>query len=242
MIALAGLSRGHSYASGFLLGMATTVKLYPAILLPCLLLSRRLKPVLVAVGTMLAVVLVTGPGNNWQWLQSLAGDRVRTFGLHPCNAGLANLACALGLARGSALATLSYALFLLLASAFFGVAFVRRRRAALDFGRLGLLVMPFMFLMPLTHWAYALFALPGLLPLLSDLYRSRAELRGPILAAAALIGITQSPFVALRSFPIGLTIVMPLYAICVLGLSLLSIWLVACGAVDEEESDVRDQT
>jgi hypothetical protein len=231
MTALASLSRGHSYGSGVLLGMATAVKLYPGFLLPCLLLSRRLKPALTALGTMLAVVLVTGPRNNWQWLKAMAADRVSTFGLHPCNAGLANLIGTLG-AQSATLASLSYAIFLLLVATFLAVVFVRRRRASVDVGRIGLIAIPFMFLMPLTHWAYALFALVALLPLLCALYGERADLRAPLLAVSALIGVTQAPFVALRCFAVGLSIVMPLYSACVLCLSLLSIWLVARGACD----------
>ncbi len=232
MTALASLSRGHSYGSGVLLGMATAVKLYPGFLLPCLLLSRRLKPVLTALGTMLAVALVTGPRNNWQWLKTTATDRVSTFGLHPSNAGLANLIGVLGFSQSAILASLSYAIFLLLVVAFLAVVFVRQRRASVDIGRIGLIAIPFMFLMPLTHWAYALFALVALLPLLSALYCERADLRPQILAVSALIGVTQAPFVALRCFAVGLSIVMPLYSACVLALSLLSIWLVARGAAD----------
>jgi hypothetical protein len=232
MIALAGLSRGNSYGSGMLLGMATVVKLYPGFLLPCLLLSRRFKAVLAALGTMLAVVVVTGPVNNWQWIKALTEDRVVSFGLHPANAGLANLIGTLGLSENATIARLSYATFLLLVVTFLAVAFVRQRRAPIDIGRIGLISIPFMFLMPLTHWAYALFALVALLPLLCALYREREDLRALVLAVSALIGVTQAPFVALRCFAVGLSIVMPVYSICVLCLALLSIWLVARGACD----------
>ena len=232
LTALAGLLRNHPLSSGVLIGLATSLKLYPGILLPCLLLCRRLKPTLAALGTMLAVVVVTGPNDNWHWLKALAEDRARSFGLHPCNAGLANLIGTLGVSDGTALARVSYAAFLLLVVSFLAVIFLRQRRASVDVGRIGLIAIPFMFLMPLTHWAYALFALLALLPLLSALYREREDLRPQILAVSVLIGVTQAPFVALRSFPAGLPIVMPVYSACVLCLSLLSIWLVAGGAAD----------
>jgi len=56
------------------------------------------------------------------------------------------------------------AIFLLLVVAFLAVVFVRQRRASVDIGRIGLIAIPFMFLMPLTHWAYALFCPRGPAP------------------------------------------------------------------------------
>jgi hypothetical protein len=232
VVALAGLTRNVSYGSGILIGVATCLKLYPAIILPLLLLSRRFKAAVTAAGTVVAVGLVTGPVNNWQWIRTLAADRVSSFGLHPCNAGLANLIGALGFAESATLPRLSYAIFLLLVATFLAVAFLRQQRAPVHIGRIGLMAIPFTFLVPLTHWAYALFALVAMLPLLCALYAEREDLRRQVLVVSALIGITQSPFVAARCFPAGLSVVMPIYAICVLGLSLLSIWLVARGAAD----------
>ncbi len=232
MVALAGMSQGKSVAGGVLLGVATCLKLYPGVMLLLLVALRRRTALLAALGTAALVVIVTSPLDNWQWLSALAADRATSFGLHPGNASLANLIGALGIVRRSALPPVSLALFSLLVLAVVAAALIRRRRAALDVARLGVCVLPFMFMMPLTHWSYALFALMAMLPALAAVYEERPGLRWPVIATAALVGLCQAPVVAWRAYPGWRPVVMPIYGGCVLLLGLLAIWLVACGAAD----------
>ena len=231
-LALVALGARRPWVGGFLIGVAAALKVYPLLLLPILVCVRRWRAPLAALATLAVSVLLFGPRDHLQWLRAMTADRAQSFGPHPSNASIANLLYACGVTDTAALTRVTGIAFLALCAAFMMVLLWRSRRTPLDVVRVGLFALPFMFLVPAVHWAYTLFILLALVPVLAALYRDQPALRFAAVLLAVVIGITQAPITAPRFSPAFLPFVMPLYSAALLTVVLLSIWLVARGAAD----------
>lgn len=226
LVALGLVSGGRDAPAGVALGLAIALKIYPVVLWPVLLATRRFKAAASTVVTGLAVFLVTGPRDNLQWLRALTSERTGWLEVRAWNTTLAN---ALGWARPSLDAAAADRAGLVVWGLCFAallVALLLARRAgrALDPAHAGALAFPLMFMVPATSWSYTLFALlPGLL-VLSHLWRVSPERRAACAAAAALTGLCQAPLVAIPLRGPAPALV-PVLSLSLLGLALVAAWL-----------------
>jgi hypothetical protein len=238
LLGLAALGSERPRLGGALIGVATLLKPYtaPAVLL--LLVLRRRKAVEAALATMGVGFLLGGAQNHVQWLRTLGAARGLELSDHPWNAALANLVAMLLPGNDTRAAGLAYLVFLLLLGALLGVVAWRGRRRELDTARLGLLLLPLMFMTPPVLWGYVLFVLLAMLFALAPIYRDHSSLGRATLLMAGLIGLCQSPFIAARLVPAALPFVRPIFSASLLALAILGLGLVGRGACDREPAPV----
>ncbi len=220
---LALLSRERDVPAGAALGLAIAMKVYPVVLWPLLLATRRFKAAAAAVVTGLLVFLITGPGDNLRWLRALTSERTGWLEVRAWNTTLANalgwafpsLDAALADRLGLGLWALCLALFLC------ALAFARRAGRALAPAHAGALAFPLMFMVPATSWSYTLFTLLPCLFVLAHLWREAPQRRVACACGAALVGLCQTPLAALplRHPAPGLV---PVFSLSLLGLALLA--------------------
>ncbi len=220
---LALLARGRDLPAGAAVGLAAALKLYPVVLLPVLLVQRRFRALGAAIGTGLAVLLVTGPGNNLQWLRALGAERTDWLEVRAWHTTVANLVGALhpSIAPGTA-SKLGLGVWALLLLALVAVLFLRaRRKDPVDAAHAGVLAVPLMYLVPATAASYTLFSLLPLLFVAADGWADRPRLRGALLAVGALVGLCQAPLMSWALLNHGPMWMTPTVSVAVLGLAVL---------------------
>lgn len=223
LLGLALLARGRDLPAGVAIGLSAALKLYPVVLLPVLLVQRRFRALAAAVGTGLAVLLVTGPRNNLQWLRALGAERTEWLEVRAWHTTVANLVGALHptIAPGTA-SKIGLGVWALLLAALVAVLFLRaRRHDPLDAVHAGVLAVPLMYLVPATAASYTLFSLLPLLFVAADGWTERPQLRPALLGLGVFVGLCQAPLMAwalLNRGPMWLT---PTVSLAVIALAVL---------------------
>ncbi|HEY3446528.1 MAG TPA: glycosyltransferase family 87 protein [Myxococcales bacterium] len=226
LVGLALLARGRDLPAGAAIGLAVAMKVYPVVLLPVLLATRRFKAAASCVVAGLVVFLVTGPSDNLQWLRALTSERTGWLEVRAWNTTLAN---ALGWAFPSINASLADrvglgAWALLMAALLAALVLARRAGRFLEPAHAGALAFPLMFMVPATSWSYTLFTLLPALFVLAHLWREAPQRRLACASAALLLGLCQTPLAAIPLRASAPALV-PVFSLSLVGLSLLAAWV-----------------
>lgn len=237
LVGLALLARGRDLAAGAVLGLAVSLKVYPVVVLPVLLVSRRWRALAGAATALALVVLVTGPGNNLEWARALGAERVDWLEVRTWHTTLANaLGWAFPRIDAGLASKLGLGAWALLLAALLGTLLLARRTGRPpDAAIAGAWAIPFMFMVPATAASYTLFALLPLLFAAGEDWAARPDRRPALLAVGVLVGLCQTPIVAwtLRSGP---SFLVPVFSLSVLALGGLGVWLAARAPQDGRSS------